>query len=250
MTVCYTIRMNIKRRVLRGVNDLATTHPYLIDEWDDSEDIGEFSHGSEYKAWFVCPRRGHRYQTMIMARARVGAGKGWRECANLDQTGKRKRTKNRLEKARPDIYAQMVEKEDISVSSGEIVEWQCDKGHQWKARVSDRTRAAGSTGCPQCSIGKRVSSAEMDIVRLLTAILGYDVVANSRKIIPPLELDIYIPALNKAIEYNGRYWHSLEGASDRDKRKAERCSELGIELLTVWDDEEDIMDRIVRFIES
>lgn len=48
-----------------------------------------------------------------------------------------------------------------------------------------------------------------------------------------LELDIYIPELQKAIEYNGTYWHSFPEKIQRDRFKIEECKRLGIELLII-----------------
>ena len=45
-----------------------------------------------------------------------------------------------------------------------------------------------------------------------------------RKIINPFELDIFIPKLNLAIEYNGVYWHSEKLLNnDYHKNKYDLC---------------------------
>ena len=36
----------------------------------------------------------------------------------------------------------------------------------------------------------------------------YEIVENSREIIKPYELDIYLPKLKIAFEFNGLYWHN------------------------------------------
>ncbi len=48
-----------------------------------------------------------------------------------------------------------------------------------------------------------------------------------------LELDIFLPELNKAIEYNGIYWHSKENVKNRDKLKSTQCKNKGIDLLVI-----------------
>ncbi len=62
---------------------------------------------------------------------------------------------------------------------------------------------------------------------------------NVRNIIPPYELDIYIPNHNLAIEFCGLFWHSDYVRNDRNshKRKMEMCEKAGIRLLTVFEDE-------------
>ena len=58
---------------------------------------------------------------------------------------------------------------------------------------------------------------------------------NVRNIIPPKELDIYIPSKNIAIECNGIYWHSIKEPSYHyDKYK--NCDNNGVQLLTIWED--------------
>jgi len=51
------------------------------------------------------------------------------------------------------------------------------------------------------------SSAETEIASFIEQ-MGITVTTNTRKLIPPYELDIYIPEFNIDIEYNGLYWHS------------------------------------------
>jgi very-short-patch-repair endonuclease len=55
------------------------------------------------------------------------------------------------------------------------------------------------------------------------------------------ELDIYIPSLKKAIEFDGIYWHESKWAKDRgiperDARKDEECKKAGITLLRIQEE--------------
>ena len=66
--------------------------------------------------------------------------------------------------------------------------------------------------------------------------MGYVVLSGSRNIISPLELDMYIPELNIAFEYNGSYWHSgIHKNRDYHKKKSELCLEKGIKLYHIWE---------------
>lgn len=68
-------------------------------------------------------------------------------------------------------------------------------------------------------------------------------ILNNRSIIPPYELDIYIPDKKVAIEFNGTYWHS---DIYKDKRyhqnKTLECAKKGIRLIHIfeyeWQDDE------------
>lgn len=46
-------------QVHRGVNDLATTHPHLIEYFNDIEDAYTYTHSSDKKAELKCPNCGH-----------------------------------------------------------------------------------------------------------------------------------------------------------------------------------------------
>lgn len=68
---------------------------------------------------------------------------------------------------------------------------------------------------------------------------GVTIECGIRTIISPYELDIYIPEHKLAIEYCGLYWHSEIKGKDRHyhKRKHTMCKELGIQLITIFEDE-------------
>lgn len=75
------------------------------------------------------------------------------------------------------------------------------------------------------------------------SLLGYPVMRNSRNIIGPYELDLYIPARRVAIEFNGDFWHSEEelrsrkgvGARQYHLNKYTLCERQAIVLGFVWE---------------
>ena len=69
------------------------------------------------------------------------------------------------------------------------------------------------------------------------------------------EIDIYIPELNIGIEYNGTYYHSSEGPNGKNistyhYNKSKYASELGIQLIHIWEDQwknnQDIIKSILK----
>lgn len=98
-------------------------------------------------------------------------------------------------------------------------------------------------GCPFCQ--HVVSFGEKDVLAFVKKYTRCEVQANVRivpdffvgsKQIHKAELDIYIPELKLAIEYNGTYFHdiSLKGKGYHiGKRKA--CEQLGIRLISIWE---------------
>jgi hypothetical protein len=114
--------------------------------------------------------------------------------------------------------------------------WRCTKcGLELDARVECIT--SGNCKCPHCFPKKAgISIQEKEVLSFIQSILPTDIEIheNTRKIIPPQELDIYIPQLNLAIEYNGDYWHSEERiGKDYHENKTLKCKELGIELIHI-----------------
>lgn len=60
-----------------------------------------------------------------------------------------------------------------------------------------------------------------------------EVIRNSRKIIPPYELDIYIDQERIAFEYDGSNWHEQRDVIARDAEKSQLCIESGIKLYRI-----------------
>ena len=83
-----------------------------------------------------------------------------------------------------------------------------------------------------------ISYSEKEIVEFIKSIYSDEIIENSRTIISPKELDIYIPQKNLAIEYDGLYWHDenhVENKYHLNKTKA--CNEKGIDLIHVFEDD-------------
>lgn len=96
---------------------------------------------------------------------------------------------------------------------------------------------AGS-GCPLCARDNHTSRPETEIQQLLEG-WGIEFVANDRTIIPPKEIDIFIPSRSIGIEYCGLYWHSETCGKHKNYHadKYQRCAQKGIRLLTIFEDE-------------
>jgi len=82
------------------------------------------------------------------------------------------------------------------------------------------------------------SAPEREVFEFISA-LEVNCISSTYSIIPPFELDIYVPEYNIAIEFNGLYWHS-EAAGKDDKyhlNKTELCEAKGIRLIHIFEDE-------------
>lgn len=73
---------------------------------------------------------------------------------------------------------------------------------------------------------------------------------NVRSIIPPNELDVWIPSMRIAIECNGVYWHSEANGKDRKYHinKYINCKSHNIRLITIWEDWIKTEPEIVRSV--
>lgn len=85
------------------------------------------------------------------------------------------------------------------------------------------------------------SCQETELLNYVRSICD-DVISNTRSVIAPKELDIYVPSKNVAIEYDGLFWHSdfttsEKEAEKRHLEKTKRCNELGIRLIHIYEDE-------------
>ncbi len=61
---------------------------------------------------------------------------------------------------------------------------------------------------------------------------------SNRTILNGKEIDIYLPDYKFGIEFNGEYWHSdYFVPSDFHKYKTEKCSEFGVKLLSIYENE-------------
>ena len=86
--------------------------------------------------------------------------------------------------------------------------------------------------------GLTIKSTAEDVLRQdISAIYKGTIKSNTRKIITPLELDIYLPELKIAIEYNGTYWHSSKNNKDISYHlnKSLLSRQLGIRLIHIYE---------------
>jgi hypothetical protein len=83
---------------------------------------------------------------------------------------------------------------------------------------------------------KPVSSVENNLINWIEEFYTGDIVCNSRTIIPPYELDIYLPDENIAIEYNGVYWHLEQQGKTRNYHlnKTLQCRSKNIQLYHIF----------------
>jgi hypothetical protein len=76
--------------------------------------------------------------------------------------------------------------------------------------------------------------SQMFLYMVICEIFPKEVVRyNDRKTVKPLELDVYIPSLSLAFEYDGSNFHFQDDVIYRDDKKEELCKEKGITLYRI-----------------
>jgi hypothetical protein len=114
----------------------------------------------------------------------------------------------------------------------------CPKGHVFYMRHNNFQQGQR---CPECNKNFVTSRGEKEVLEVVKGLIKDSVVPNDKtQIVNPvtnryLELDIWIPSLRKAIEYNGEYWHKKR--VERDAIKVKQCEKCNIDLLTISDKE-------------
>ena len=66
-----------------------------------------------------------------------------------------------------------------------------------------------------------------------------NLITHDKTLIKPYELDIVIPELKITLEFNGKYWHSIDKRTIQDYHlmKTEMCENLGYRLIHIFEDE-------------
>ena len=95
------------------------------------------------------------------------------------------------------------------------------------------------------------SKFEDVLIREIKSISNTKITHNNKKIIYPKELDIYLPELNLAIEYNGLLYHSnaFKCPKDYHLMKSLLCRDNGIRLIHIYEFEDlDEQIELLKFL--
>lgn len=205
-----------------GETDLETTHPEIANQLNPfmngtikSKDL---TAGSTKKLWWTC-QDNHDWQTTVYSRTNGSA------CPYCNG-----RLENNLTVTHPQIAKEIhptkngkIKAEDLTAGSGKQLYWICEKNHIWKTTVNSRKRGKG---CPYCSKSKTDSKYEKIIYYYIREVFK-DCLANHKQF-GKKELDIFIPSIKVAIEFDGPR-HKFE----KDIEKNELCKENDILLIRV-----------------
>lgn len=229
------------KTILQGFNDLASQYPNVAQQWHPTknEKSPEITfRSSRIKVWWLCSL-GHEWKTTVTSRTESKTNcpicSGRKVCAGF----------NDLESQFPHLVLELHPTKNGSVKASELYAggkkrmwWKCAKGHEWETGMESRTKPQG-TNCPTCVVNSFVSKGEQEVVDFLS-FEGFVVEQSNRTIFKnKRELDLFLPELMVAVEFNGLYYHSEEMGKypEYHREKWLMCADKGIRLLQLWDDD-------------
>lgn len=241
------------KTLLSGFNDLATTHPHLISEWNDKTVDPKYVLAGSHKKVEWLGKCGHKWKAAIYSRAYKGNGCGI--CSN--------RVKimgiNDFSSRYPDLISTWslhnnIKPTEVYFYSEEKYWWTCSFCKKdWLAKIS--SRAGGWNNCPNCFSKSRLESH----VALYLQSKNHNYVQNSRPIKlnsngkKNLQLDFILPEYMIAFEVQDFATHSKEsdcelqdswfgggykqGPTKHAFRKKLAFDQLNLTLFEIWQDE-------------
>ena len=216
-------------------NCLQTINPDLAREWHTTKngDLTPFdvTSNSHKKVWWKCDKADdHEWKASINNRSN---GNGCSCCS-----GKTVVTSNCLATTNPELAKEWhptknagLTPYDVTKQSHKKVWWQCDKGndHRWLSTTANRNIG---NKCPYCDLTPQ-SRQELIITFELKTIFknidpkGFKTILDRRL----RAIDIFIPLLKLAIEFDGSFWHKDKKALD--KIKSEMLMDEGYKVIRI-----------------
>ena len=225
-------------------NSLEVLRPDLASEWDFEKNYPltpkDVLCGGDKKYWWKCNKEPHSYLQNIGDRIQKGF-----QCPYCSSQRLLKGF-NDLATKKPELlqiwnYEKNtdINPDDVMEFSNKKVWWKCpDCGHEWRTSIS--LVSAGSR-CPKCSDVYKVSEPEQIIYYYLSQYFSDMEITAHREWLKNREIDIFIPSINLAIEYDGAFWH--KEVAKRDLEKSRVIIENGNSLIRIREDQlEDIKD--------
>jgi len=170
---------------------------------------------------------------------------------------KNNKIKNKIKKGVYKYYNKFITDKyddfDISdIDNNRILTIKCkNKNHYYRTNKNTfklRLRN-NSEPCTICNPPYSYSGEENELYNFIKENYQEKIIRNTKKLIKPYELDIYLPNLNLAFEFNGLYWHSeIYKDNNYHKMKSDMCVESGIQLIQIYEDDWKNRNDIIKSI--
>ena len=154
------------KQILKGYNDLSTTHYELSEEWHPTKNgdllPDSVTYGSGKKVWWKC-KEGHEWEAIISSRVK---GRGCPICSNqkvlIGYNDLLTKYPELSEEWHPTKNGDLLP-DSVTYGSGKKIWWKCKEGHEWEATISSRTKQG--TKCP-CCVGLYTIKSKNDLLTL------------------------------------------------------------------------------------
>ncbi len=233
---------------LQNTSGLLKDNLELMEKYDYEKnkeiDLNSLTARSNKKVWWKCNKCGNSWFAQIASQNDKKKKHGCPYCSG-----------RLVIKGKTDLYSRFpnIIKEwdydkntilpnEISSHSNLKVWWKCEEGHSWKATVANKV---SGSGCPRCNIENVNSFCEQAVYYYIKQ--AFPEAVNSDNHIG-MELDIYIPSINVAIEYDGEAWHTSEKKVKIDEKKNKLCVEKQITLIRIREPKLQYIDNCIAFI--
>ena len=224
----------IGKKIVEGVNDFGSNYPNLLKDWDYNKNTTisplKIYRYSTKRVWWKCHKCGYEWQTPIFKRSR---GYGCPCCSRKVAV----KGVNDFETLFPllakewDYGKNVIKPYEVTPGSSKKVWWICLNGHDsYCAPVVNRTHGAG---CPVCNTMFQTSFPEQAILFYVKKLFPDALNRYKGLFKTAMELDIYIPSINIAIEYDGAAWHKMSHSAQREQKKYNICKDHKIFLYRV-----------------
>lgn len=208
--------------LLKGFNDLATTHPDLAAEWSERNYPlmpDEVNAKSRHNVWWKCKTCGNEWKSIINARVKGTVCPVCADRAVLAGYNDLATTDRKL-LAEWDYEKNSLLPTQVSRKSMKSVWWKCSLGHSWKAKISDRTIIGEK--CTVCESEYRSVFPGLAVAYYANQ-KGLKVQLGSDKLLG-IPLETYIPSEKLAIEFTN-------GSEHMEVLKSHLCKQRNIKLV-------------------
>ncbi len=163
--------------------------------------------------------------------------------------------KGKLKKIHNDKTLESYKNFNIISLTDDIYTFKCDCNKEHNYNISAKNfynrKQIDTVLCTICNpINSYFSSgSEIRLQKFISDNYNDQIIKNTKKIIKPQELDIYLPELKLAFEFNGLFWHNeLKKESTYHLNKTELCEKQGIQLIHIYEDDWKYRQDIVKSI--
>ena len=234
----------------RNSRGLLKDNQHLVDQYDFEKnkdldlEFDKLTAASNVKVWWKCNKCGNSWLATISSQNDKHKKHGCPYCSGRFVI----KGKNDLLSQHPDVVAEWdynknaIGPDEVFSNSTKKVWWKCKEGHEWRATIANRVRGSG---CPRCNIENVNSFCEQAVYYYISRYFR-DAINSDMSI--GMELDIYIPSIKAAIEYDGEAWHSTQKKIRTDVKKNRVCDEKGITLIRIREPRIGKLENCVCFV--